>query len=426
MTKEIRLAASLPALGLVDVVLHDESADVLRAFGGSKELARQQQIPHLGVASATFTGVNHSRLEYSLLQCAVIGSINKLHKGNPALGLSNDVEIPGLTERVSSSEELLKSWALLGNIGHSQYTYATERGLLSAARIDPGIFSWLTRGTSDGALRRWMSAVIQRGQDDLFHYVLTVLRLSTLPKGDRRKSLCRNLLRALLIPEVELLPSNPDARFKLARLKRVYGLVRLVSILALDSYYSPQPMRLQISQIVMGFPDLLADTGVQEPSFESLLLKTAAWLADALYLHPRVSAIRKSYENKTTAAVLRRFKAAGGDRERLKNLLDNLMRQGIGPPNTLELRPFLRMSFEREPRVAIVPGDYVAAQTQLERDIASPPNSLVSIDFNPFSKVTHVDLLLHRDARPKDAWSLLRGACKCVAARPQGARALRL
>src|SRR6267143_56799 len=74
-----RIQATLPTLGNVSVDFFAESDELLQ-FLGTREIRRLRRVPHLGVAASVFTGVNHSRLEYMLLQCAVIGLVAKLPK----------------------------------------------------------------------------------------------------------------------------------------------------------------------------------------------------------------------------------------------------------------------------------------------------------------------------------------------------------
>ena len=100
--------ATLPALGSYSIPFYAESQEVLD-YIGKGELERLDQVQHLGIASKVFTGVNHSRLEYLLLQCAVINLLPKFHNGKESLALSAKVYIPGQNTKVSSGEELLNA-----------------------------------------------------------------------------------------------------------------------------------------------------------------------------------------------------------------------------------------------------------------------------------------------------------------------------
>src|SRR6267143_6548178 len=109
-----RIQATLPTLGNVSVDFFAESDELLQ-FLGTREIRRLRRVPHLGVAASVFTGVNHSRLEYMLLQCAVIGLVAKLHKDHELLALSANVQLAGQGPLISSAQELLKCWVILSN-----------------------------------------------------------------------------------------------------------------------------------------------------------------------------------------------------------------------------------------------------------------------------------------------------------------------
>lgn len=89
-----RIEVTLPALGTYVVPFFKESEEILFILG-EKEQRRLDRIHHLGITAEVFTGVNHSRLEYLLLQCAIINLLPKFHRGDENFALSSPVRIPG-------------------------------------------------------------------------------------------------------------------------------------------------------------------------------------------------------------------------------------------------------------------------------------------------------------------------------------------
>jgi hypothetical protein len=81
--------------------MHCESERIIQFFGDD-ELARLGRIDHLGAATPAFPGINHKRLEYVLLQCAIAQIVAKLYKDNPDLALANTVELSGTSSQASS------------------------------------------------------------------------------------------------------------------------------------------------------------------------------------------------------------------------------------------------------------------------------------------------------------------------------------
>lgn len=180
-----RITASFPTLGEVNVDFFSESVQVLD-FLGDRELRRLRHVPHLGVAATVFTGSNHSRLEYVLLQCAIVGLIGKLHKHQQIFSISNNVKLDGLRKDVSSGEELLKVWALLSNCGHTNYTLGVERTALQYAQENEGFAKWIIGDYGPMDIHNWSKNVIKEYHDMDFHYLFSLLRIRHLPKGDRR------------------------------------------------------------------------------------------------------------------------------------------------------------------------------------------------------------------------------------------------
>lgn len=274
------IEANLPALGQYNIKFHCESEETFN-FLGDAEIRRLDSINHLGVASYVFTGTNHSRLEYVLLQCAIIELLPKFHKGSEALSLSGRVTIPGQKTKISSGEELLKCWALLTNSGHAQYTFGVERSLLNKANEDKA-FKDVLLSRFKGELRRESKRIIDEYDDISFHIIFTLLKIERLPKGSRLKARLLRILRLLILPTDSLGIKTSAEKYKIYRLKKLYKRVRLLSIVALDSYYSHHPIRYDVTSALLSLDSFFSDPGV-DSNFIRLLEQTAAWIADELY-----------------------------------------------------------------------------------------------------------------------------------------------
>jgi hypothetical protein len=408
-------------LGLCDAMLHAESADILRLFGEKRELARLRKVPHLGVAAYTITGINHSRLEYLLLQCSIISIVAKQFKNESAVALAGTVRIPGQSTPISSGEELLKAWALLGNFGHLQHTYAEERAYLLAARNDSEIRKWLLDCSRSRAIREWARLVIDEGNDGQLHYLFCFKRIALGPAHDRRRGLAERILSALLQPIDHLYPGDSSAKFKLARLRHVFDTVRLLSMLAIDSYYSAQPIRFQIAQSVLGLPELMNAMTAEGAHLGQLLNQTAAWLADALYLAPDVVSLRKAYEVKAARKIEKCVRSANTERA-LRKAFERSLWNGALPVARDGYRHLVRLTLQGRLQRMLIPRDKFAATAMFGTDVIVGAG-LASVDINTFSGAAHVDLLIHREQSSIDAWHTL-GRLLSWAARAIEAQAL--
>lgn len=388
-----RIEATLPALGGYTVPFYKESEEVLE-FLGDRELRRLDRVQHLGIAAKVFTGVNHSRLEYVLLQCAVINMLPRFHKAHEQFALSGTVRIPGQSNRVSSGEELLKCWALLGNAGHTQYTFGVERSLLKWARENPAFHEILLAGLP-ARLRRWGRSVIDEYRDTEFHYLLVLYRISQLPAHSRVKGRLFRILSSLLLPLDQIALTDSADRYKLFRLRRLFSQVRALCIVTLDAYYSHHPVRYQISGALMNLGTLMEDSE-GKTGFTELLEQTAAWLADEIYLHPRAAAAQKHYELASVQKLNSVYKPRMASPKQFSIFFRNFLENGFGQPQVDRLANLARLSFPHWRFGAVFGKDEYEFARTIEAQLSKAPSTHVSILTNPYSDTIHVDLLYDR------------------------------
>lgn len=383
------IRATLPTLGSVSVFLHDESAEIIDFFGKT-ELGRLDAVEHLGAAAAVFTGVNHTRLEYTLLQCAFIQQIADIHKNHPDLALSSPVTLDGPRSRISSGEELLKSWALLGNIGRPKWTYGVERGILQASLSDQDIRQWLLASTRITDLRQWCRRQIDDYNDQHFHYILALRRIAYGEPYDRRKTRFAHLIRNLVLPLDQLLTDNASARRKLGRLRRLYSRIRVITIITLDSYYSHNPLSLSLHSTLHNLTNL-AGTSPEATDFEDTLNRIGSWLATDIYLHPRACAVQRRYELRMEEAFQPRFRGTSSDQQRA-HLLQQLMKKGQGKPLVGRLIPLTRMAVSNNVAHSLRLSTHHSDIEELRNRLCNSPATELAVNRNPFSDAVYLDL----------------------------------
>jgi hypothetical protein len=391
------IPASLPAIGSFRVHLHRESERVVDFFG-EEELARLGRVDHLGVATAAFPGINHTRLEYVLLQCAITQLLTKLYKDNKDLALSNKVELDGLSAPISSGEELLKSWALLSNVGHANWTFGTERALLDGVMEDQHLRSWLLCGAIEDDLKRWATSVVDTYDAGSVRFLLTLLRVRDERPHDPRKHAFRQLVRNLVLDPDALRYPSPGAREKVSRLRHLFHQVRLLAMVTLDAYHSHSPLRLQLLPAIQELAESSSRTSGFE-KFSALLRATAGWLADEVYMHPRAVAIQRDYELGGRRDALRRFAKVRLNTKKRSQFLRSVMADGFGRPSTKGHAPLIRLSFERFTDRLLGGGHRHDRLARLNSEISVRPSTVVSLDTNEFLRATHMDILY----RPRTA-----------------------
>ena len=384
------IEANLPSLGAYDVRFHKESKEVID-FLGEKEFERLDNINHLGIASYVFTGVNHSRLEYVLLQCALIQLLPRFHKGKEGLSLSGKVSIPGQKSKISSCEELLKCWVILSNSGHAQYTYGVERSLLNKACEDSDFLDLLVSDLP-ADLKKYSISIIEDYKDSQFHLILTLRRIAKLPVGSRLKGRLFRLMNVLMLGLDDMKITQPDEKYKIYRIKVLYERIRLLSIVSLDSYYSHNPMRYDVSSALMNLDTLFSDS-LSRPGFIGLLRQTSSWLADELYMHPKAASAQKMYEVVSNRKLNGIYKKHISTSQDFEDFLPNFMNNGFGKPSLENLMHFSRMSFIYRRTGAWFGKNLFDLNLILERQISPSKKDHVSVLVNPYSNVLHIDLL---------------------------------
>lgn len=392
------LKATLPALGEVRIGFFDESDRLLRLLG-TEELDRLARVNHLGVVASVFHGARHSRLEYVLQQCAMVELIRHYHKDDPSLALSSRYHLVGSDHSFSSMEELLKCWVLLSQFGHANYTYATERALFGFVRTDVDAQRQLLSRRLPSDLRDWAERVIGREEDRNYHYVLTAYRLLHKQKRTTLKTqFFLDTLRELVLPLSYFGVLEDEKKVRLIRLRSLFERIRLVSLVAIDSYYSHQPVRIQLINAMTGFAHV-GETA-ESPQLAALLKRIAALLADQLYLHPTAAAVLRDYEGSNYNELRYGKQSAEYRTSRgFRALVERVLHDGFGEPSRGHCRPFVRFSFSGVDDNA---GKLPRRSRALEEQLRPSTAIAVSVLQNQFSGVVHVDCFLREKATVQD------------------------
>lgn len=403
-----RIHASLPTIGYFESTFYAETARVVDAFGFLKEFARLRKNPHLGLANQSTTGVNHSRLEYTLLLCASVTLTAKLFKGTADhIGLSAKVKIPGRDKTISSGQELLRCWALLSGIGHLHLTYGQERAFLLAAMKNESIQKYFVNSSRNTKVRGWIRSVICDGRDDLFHYVIAYWRISQLPQHDRDKAFCEKLLNSLTLPIDSLFPSNPNAKFKLSRLRAMFGALRTLSMISIDSFYSAQPIRFDLSHALLDLPRIFPEIGEPSSETDQMIAASGAWIADSVYLSKGVVRVRRPYEVIACRKILQRW---SGNENRRKQIVQDALHRPVVQPSSSHFQHLFRITLKSAIQNKLVGGNLFVDAERLHQNLGAPEHLITSIEKNPFSGNHHVDLLVNRKENASSRWRLLAKA----------------
>lgn len=383
-----QITATIPNLGTYTVNFHNESAKIINSFG-EEELSRLSRIPHLGTAVVNFTGINHSRLEYLLLECSITELLRKFNQTSNHFSFSGSVNTQFSRHRFSSGEELIKTWFILSNFGHLQYTYGTEKAFFTYLRENSSCKKNFLSLIKDPQLRRWSASVISQYRDTEFHWVLSIIRVLQKVKSNYVKGLCFTALKIYLIPLNQIVFTTYSDKYKIYRLRKIYERIRLLSLVTLDSYYSHQPIRYQLSTAIMDLGNLFSE---EETEFEKLLKMTGKWLANEVYLHPQSSATLIEYEAASIQKIRKWYKNKFNSLEDLHEYIQNLMSNGFGQPKQSRYQLLLRAKISKHQNSYLKRRDMFEIRKLLEKSVKNKNFTPISVIKNPFNEQIYIDI----------------------------------
>lgn len=392
--------SNLPILGNIRIPFYKESTRLFGLF--ERDIFRLNEFSHLGVASKVFTGAHHTRLEYCLLQCAIVRIISKFFKNSEQLGIANEVDLPGIKRPVSSGEELIKCWILLLNLGHTKYTFAVERVLLKRCLNDPVFRSRLFATCVNSEFRKWAANIVDNFVYEEFHKILALGHVNTI-KRKQDKGLYRQILRAVVFPVEDISFKSTQQREKLEKLRKLHGRIRIVAQIAIDSFYSHLPVELKLNQLLINLDQVMNSTTLED-DYKKVYNQLGSFLAKEVYLHPKSVALLTKYE----ADGLRKV-----DKRKWKKsfplFLSTVREAGFGEPKLGNWRPFLRLALQRnavpQPRIR-------KATEELVRTLGMRNIFHVSLINNTFHDDQYLDVSVDRhNVRLAQLLRLLQRLC---------------
>jgi len=240
-----------PDLGSVKIKLQNESAEIYRFFkegwfikaGKGMGIEHFERLYQLGALRAVYKTAHHSRWEYMVLQMYLIQEL----KTASAFGLSTSIPLITRRHKVSSLEELLKSWVLLNNYGHLLDTFEAERVWLELILEESELYKAFISCMLDGISTKLAEEILKEEAIYRFHHLVALALLGRLSKkkGKSRRpfDLWIEMIKALL---------KRDARegSKLDRALNIFHVLRRVSYVLLDINRSALFLRIDSNNLL--------------------------------------------------------------------------------------------------------------------------------------------------------------------------------
>lgn len=373
---------TIPTLGVMPIYFDDVSLEVIDIFEKTKEFERQKDIKHLGLISTVLEGSSHSRYDYVMKQCALVGLVGQLHAGNPNLSLGS-IKIDGVEFK---GDALLKSWFLLSNFGHTKFTYGDEKALILHAIKNPTFKRKLLKPISDEVLKRWCNEVIDEFDYSNMHYVLSIRRIYKETSGFPKKREKLLLVLELLLIDKELMNHKVNKE-KLEQLKRLFEVVRKLSIISIDAHYSHLPITLDLIASILSLRNI-------ENSYhnDSLISQTDPFISllhDELYLNINVLEAQRNYEIEAQKKTLENY------HYNIEEVLDKSFKEGLILERKNKLKHFLRLKVDKKLQTI---NDFKIELRKLSKVRIGCRDTDYNIDHHPLSGARYIDFYIDEEA----------------------------
>lgn len=369
---------TIPTLGVMPIYFDDVSLEVIDIFEKTKEFERQKDIKHLGLISTVLEGSSHSRYDYVMKQCALVGLVGQLHAGNPNLSLGS-IKIDGVEFK---GDALLKSWFLLSNFGHTKFTYGDEKALILHAIKNPKFKRKLIKPISDEVLKRWCKEVIDEFDYSNMHYVLSIRRIYKETSGFPKKREKLLLILKLLLIDKELMNYKVNIE-KLEQLKRLFEVIRKLSIISIDAHYSHLPITLDLIASILSLRNI-------ENSYhnDSLISQTDPFISllhDELYLNINVLEAQRNYE------IEAQKKTLGNSQYSIDEILNKSFNEGLILERKNRLKHFLRLKIEKNLQTPI---EFILELRKLSIVRTGCRDTDYNIDHHPLNGTRYIDFFI--------------------------------
>lgn len=233
-----------PFIGNLTTRLEGDAAKVYRFLNSTGEIARLKDLDHLGLIRDAYEAAHHSRWEYSVLTMCLIDSVRQ----NEQAHLEGPVDL-NETLQVDHAYNLLKSWAMLGNVGHLVWTFVSERSLLECL-AGKKAYRQALEACLDPEVSKWLWDRVIAGRIYNYHEALAYLRIQSLllklkdKNAETDKQFCRHIIRKFLIR------GQGASTSQFARISYIFKRIRQIAYLGLDSFHTPAPLKLDLRQML--------------------------------------------------------------------------------------------------------------------------------------------------------------------------------
>jgi hypothetical protein len=368
---------NLSIAGNVKVTFFDISYNVVKLYDKCSEFERQKKIKHLGLIADVIESSNHTRYEYLLLQCFFTEIIENTYKGTSnALG---SIKINGIEVKGS---ELIKSWFLLSNFGHTIKTFGDEKALLLFTYERKGFRNKLIADIEDDDLKKYSNKVIDDFDYPGFHNVLSIWRIYKTIRNKRERGAILNIYKLYLLDDFQI---NVN-KAKLSVLKYISKFIREVALVTIDSHHTHMPFSLNPFALLMSMD--LFENRFKNDSILNVLYPISSLLVEEIYLKKEVLTMQRAYEISSIESIKQR----NARYQEYDKIIDEAFKQGILQCESVNISHFFRFKIPYKDFENNLLSEYRYIQ-KVKRNCI---NIETSLDYNPITKEKIYDFFIHK------------------------------
>lgn len=229
--------------------------------------------------------------------------------------------------------------------------------------------------------------IISNYEYEEFFKILSFISINNL-RDNQEKKFFIEIFKTVVLPIGKLNFSSSQKKEKIIRLREIYVLVRIISQIAIDSFYSHLPFEFKVNQLLMNL-DETTSSKRKLHELKSLFDDMGAFIAKETYLHPTVMALIAKYEKEGLAELNK-----GNWKRDFYQFLNDVNHNGIKKPELEHWSSLIRIILTKHK----IPRNEIYKSTEdIEKSIRFKKTSGATIVNNNFSGEQYVDISVNFD-----------------------------
>ena len=313
----------VPIFGQQTIKLYKMSKYIFNKLRDNEIKRLNDKVMHLGILHEIGDVPKFSRWNHITTMLILIEKLSELYKSSEDISLLQSLDISFKSEvkllnnsKFSSVEDLLKCWAIIYSVGHFVGTFTTEHALLKYIIKQNGGHAFieelrtnLSNYIDDEEMVNDIVEEFRRiiiNEEDVFKFfkIFTTLKVLNLfnSGNDMDKSVVELAVFNLLGDEYLFKFRNLDQRKKLENIRELFKIVRQVSYLILDGYFSQNFVNVNPHWLILN-----VDVMFRDIPYQDLMNNLNIFYTKTVYQSPENMCYHHKIVQKIEAEVFKKY-----------------------------------------------------------------------------------------------------------------------